>query len=171
VRKDFVPAVSTKVSEKVLDVASPVFDDVTSGVADADSYWVPDLELQARGYYFDGLDTGDVGNVITPNAQESADAFLARLATLGYEPVAYGKASFTGVGQQARVQAMTKPDDGAAYRTKQNSGFWHMGMGVSAVRAEQTGAGIPYRRLDKSVYGGYGKQYKSQEARSHVDGH
>lgn len=44
-----------------------------------------------------------------------------------------------------------------------------MGMGVSAVRAEQTGAGIPYRRLDKSVYGGYGKQYKSQEARSHVD--
>lgn len=69
VRKDFVPAVSTKVSEKVLDVASPVFDDVTSGVADADSYWVPDLELQARGYYFDGLDTGDVGNVITPNAQ------------------------------------------------------------------------------------------------------
>ena len=49
--------------------------------------------------------------------------FLARLATLGYEPVAYGKASFTGVGQQARVQAMTKPDDGAAYRTKQNSGF------------------------------------------------
>ena len=36
---------------------------------------------------------------------------------------AYGKASFTGVGQQARVQAMTKPDDGAAYRTKQNSGF------------------------------------------------
>ena len=81
VRKDFVPAVSTKVSEKVLDVASPVFDDVTSGVADADSYWVPDLELQARGYYFDGLDTGDVGNVITPNAQESADAFLARLAT------------------------------------------------------------------------------------------
>ena len=78
VRKDFVPAVSTKVSEKVLDVASPVFDDVTSGVADADSYWV---------------------------------------------------------------------------------------------RAEQTGAGIPYRRLDKSVYGGYGKQYKSQEARSHVDGH
>ena len=123
VRKDFVPAVSTKVSEKVLDVASPVFDDVTSGVADADSYWVPDLELQARGYYFDGLDTGDVGNVITPNAQESADAFLARLATLGYEPVAYGKASFTGVGQQARVQAMTKPDDGAAYRTKQNSGF------------------------------------------------
>ena len=107
VRKDFVPAVSTKVSEKVLDVASPVFDDVTSGVADADSYWVPDLELQARGYYFDGLDTGDVGNVITPNAQESADAFLARLATLGYEPVAYDKASFTGVGQQARVQAMT----------------------------------------------------------------
>lgn len=57
-------------------MASPVFDDVTSGVADADSYWVPDLELQARGYYFDGLDTGDVGNVITPNAQESADAFL-----------------------------------------------------------------------------------------------
>lgn len=100
VRKDFVPAVSTKVSEKVLDVASPVFDDVTSGVADADSYWVPDLELQARGYYFDGLDTGDVGNVITPNAQESADAFLARLATLGYEPVAYGKASFTGWGSR-----------------------------------------------------------------------
>lgn len=46
-----------------------------------------------------------------------------------------------------------------------------MGMGVSAVRAEQTGAGIPYRRLDKSVYGDCGKQYKSQEARSHVDGH
>lgn len=76
VRKDFVPAVSTKVSEKVLDVASPVFDDVTSGVADADSYWVPDLELQARGYYFDGLDTGDVGNVITRMHKRAPMLFL-----------------------------------------------------------------------------------------------
>lgn len=123
VRKDFVPSVSTQVSDKVLDAASPVFDDVTSGVGDEGSHWVPGLKLQARGYYFDGLGKDDLGKVIAPNARESADAFLARLASSGHKPSAYGKASFTGVGQRVRVQAMTKPDGDAAYLTPKTGGF------------------------------------------------
>ena len=123
VRKDFVPSVSTQVSDKVLDAASPVFDDVTSGVGDEGSHWVPGLKLQARGYYFDGLGKDDLGKVIAPNARESADAFLARLASSGHKPGAYGKASFTGVGQRVRVQAMTKPDGDAAYLTPKTGGF------------------------------------------------
>ena len=35
--------VSTTVSDKVVDAGSPIFDDVTSGVADSSSHWVPDL--------------------------------------------------------------------------------------------------------------------------------
>lgn len=123
VRKDFVPSVSTQVSDKVLDAASPVFDDVTSGVGDEGSHWVPGLKLQARGYYFDGLGKDDLGKVIAPNARESADAFLARLASSGHKPSAYGKASFTGVGQRVRVQAMTKPDGDVAYLTPKTGGF------------------------------------------------
>lgn len=123
VRKDFVPSVSTQVSDKVLDAASPVFDDVTSGVGDEGSHWVPGLKLQARGYYFDGLGKDDLGKVIAPNARESADAFLARLASSGHKPSAYGKASFTGVGQRVRVQAMAKPDGDAAYLTPKTGGF------------------------------------------------
>ena len=123
VRKDFVPSVSTQVSDKVLDAASPVFDDVTSGVGDEGSHWVPGLKLQARGYYFDGLGKDDLGKVIAPNARESADAFLARLASSGYEPSAYGKASFTSVGQRVRVRAMAKPDGDAAYLTPKTGGF------------------------------------------------
>lgn len=123
VRKDFVPSVSTQVSDKVLDAASPVSDDVTSGVGDEGSHWVPGLKLQARGYYFDGLGKDDLGKVIAPNARESADAFLARLASSGHKPSAYGKASFTGVGQRVRVQAMTKPDGDAAYLTPKTGGF------------------------------------------------
>lgn len=123
VRKDFVPSVSTQVSDKVLDAASPVFDDVTSGVGDEGSHWVPGLKLQARGYYFDGLGKDDLGKVIAPNAQENADAFLARLASSGHKPKAYGKASFTGVGQRVRVQAMAKPDGDTAYLTPKTGGF------------------------------------------------
>lgn len=123
VRKDFVPSVSTQVSDKVLDAASPVSDDVTSGVGDEGSHWVPGLKLQARGYYFDGLGKDDLGKVIAPNARESADAFLARLASSGHKPSAYGKASFTGVGQRVRVQAMTKPDGDAAYLAPKTGGF------------------------------------------------
>lgn len=114
---------STQVSDKVLDAASPVFDDVTSGVGDEGSHWVPGLKLQARGYYFDGLGKDDLGKVIAPNARESADAFLARLASSGYEPSAYGKASFTSVGQRVRVRAMAKPDGDAAYLTPKTGGF------------------------------------------------
>lgn len=116
-------SVSTQVSDKVLDAASPVFDDVTSGVGDEGSHWVPGLKLQARGYYFDGLGKDDLGKVIAPNARESADAFLARLASSGYEPSAYGKASFTSVGQRVRVRAMAKPDGDAAYLTPKTGGF------------------------------------------------
>ena len=66
---------------------------------------------------------GRSGKVIAPNARESADAFLARLASSGYEPSAYGKASFTSVGQRVRVRAMAKPDGDAAYLTPKTGGF------------------------------------------------
>ena len=64
VRKDFAPMVSTTVSEKVVDAGSPIFDDVTSGVADSSSHWVPDLALQAEGYYFIICRTVSRGNTV-----------------------------------------------------------------------------------------------------------
>lgn len=115
VRKDFAPMVSTTVSDKVVDAGSPIFDDVTSGVADSSSHWVPDLALQAEGYYFDGLTADDLGLVIEPRSQESADGFLARIKQAGYRPSAYGQTSFTGPGQTVRVQAMTEPGGSTPY--------------------------------------------------------
>ncbi len=64
---------------------------------------------------------------------------------------------------------MTKPDDGAAYRPSRIAVLAH-GYGCLGGRAEQTGRNTS-SATDKSVYGGHGKQYKSQEARCHVDGH
>ena len=69
------------------------------------------------------------------------------------------------------MQAMTKPDDGAAYRTKQNSGFgtwvWVFRRSEQSKQAQEYLIGdwiSPFMEATES-------QYKSQEARSHVDGH
>lgn len=123
VRKDFTPSVSTVVADKVVDTGSPIFDEVTSGVADSSSFWVPDLALQAQGYYFDGLKVDDLGNAIAPRSKESAGDFLARIKQAGHSPSAYGSASFTGPDQTVRVQAMTKPDGSVPYLSKSTGGF------------------------------------------------
>ena len=119
----FTPSVSTKVSGKVLDAGAAVFDEVTSGVAEADRQWVDDLLLRAQGYYFDGLTIRDLDNMMAPKTAESADDYLARIRQAGYAPVAYGDVSFTGAGQSERVQAMTKPDGDKPYLTGKSGGF------------------------------------------------
>ncbi|MDK7181708.1 hypothetical protein QP446_13285, partial [Corynebacterium riegelii] len=57
----------------------------------------------------------DLGLVIEPRSQESADGFLARIKQAGYRPSAYGQTSFTGSGQTVRVQAMTEPGGSTPY--------------------------------------------------------
>ena len=132
---------------------------------------MPGLKLQARGYYFDGLGKDDLGKVIAPNARESADAFLARLASSGYEPSAYGKASFTSVGQRVRVRAMAKPDGDAAYLTPKTGGFgtwvWVFRRSEQSKRAQEylTGDWVsPFMEASESNGG-------AREGRSHVDGY
>ncbi|MBT1174020.1 cell surface protein [Bifidobacterium sp. LC6] len=123
VRKDFTPSVSTVASDKVLDAGSQVFDEVTSGVADADSHWVPNMLLEAQGYYFDGLAKEDLGKMLAPGTGQSADDYIANIEGDGYKPSAYGSVSFTGPNQHARVQAMTKPDGSKPYVTPSSGGF------------------------------------------------
>ncbi|PLS24947.1 cell surface protein [Bifidobacterium imperatoris] len=123
VRKDFTPSVHTQVSSKILDAGAAVFDEVTSAVVGSDSHWVPDLLLNAQGYYFAELGVDDLAHITAPQTGESADDYLARLKADGYAPVAYGSASFSGPNQSARVQAMTKPDGSKPYLTRAGGGF------------------------------------------------
>lgn len=123
VRKDFTPSVITQVSSKVLDAGATVFDEVTSGVTGSESHWVPDLLLEAQGYYFAGLSVDDLAHIAAPTTGEQTDDYLARLKQDGYSPVAYGSASFTGPDQVAHVQAMTTPDGSTPYVTRSPGGF------------------------------------------------
>jgi hypothetical protein len=141
VRKDFAPVVSTAVSDKLVDAGSPVFDEVTSGLADKESPWMDGITLKARGYYFDGLPARDLGQVIAPKPKESADDFLARLKARGYRPSAYGDADFSATGQSRRVQAMTKPGGTQPYLTGAAGGFgtwvWAFEMASQSEQAKE----------------------------------
>ena len=148
VRKDFVPSLSKVADDKIVDPGEQVVDVVTSGVSGQDSHWVPNLQLDARGWYFDGLDAEILQDPITPNNSESIAAFLGRLDALGHEPDAYGTASFTGPGQQVRATAMASIDGSTPYVASGDSGF---GTWVWAFdRSEQTAFARDYV-LDDAV--------------------
>lgn len=134
VRKGFSPQLKTVTAAKIVDAGDTVADDVTSGLIDEQNVWPEGVEVRASGYYFDGLDVNVINGGIEPNDGESADEFLARLASLGYLPAAYGSASFTGVGQTVRVEAMREVEGSDLYRVSDSGGF---GTWVWAIRAAE----------------------------------
>ena len=122
VRKDFMPTLSTVTSAKTVDAGQPVSDTVTSGVQDANSVWVPNLELEAQGWYIDGLHPEDLDKPIAPQTGERATNFLKRLEKLGFKPAGYAHAKFTGPGQSVTVEAKTA-DGGQSYHAPVSGGF------------------------------------------------
>ncbi|NMM95349.1 peptidase [Bifidobacterium sp. DSM 109960] len=123
VRKDFTPAVATVTSKKIVDAGETVSDKVTSKVTGADSHWPKNVEMLATGYYFDGLSASDLTDPMQPNAGESIEAFLERIAKRGYKPAAYGTATFTGPEQTKTVTATTEPGGTEEYRTPARGGI------------------------------------------------
>ncbi|RSX55290.1 peptidase [Bifidobacterium samirii] len=116
VRQRFTPTIATTVAARIVDAGEPVEDTVTVGVAGDDDHWPDGVDLHARGWYFDGIDDDAIADGPTsPTDGETAAAFLQRLADSGYEPSAYGTATFDHPGQQATVTATTRPDGGTAY--------------------------------------------------------
>ncbi|OZG61581.1 cell surface protein [Bifidobacterium myosotis] len=102
------PIVSTRVKDKAVDSESPIIDEVTSALLNSDIGWPVGLELRASGYYFEGIESNNLGTIISPETGESTSDFLARLAIEGYVPAAYGEACFTSAGQTVEAQAMTE---------------------------------------------------------------
>lgn len=121
VRKDFTPSLSTRAAATIVDAGQLVADVVTSGVAGESDHWVPGLELQATGWYFDGLESDELGEGMVPEPEQTATAFLQRLSAAGYEPAGYGEAVFSAPGQSVEVQAHTV--DGEPYQASDTGGF------------------------------------------------
>uniref|UniRef100_UPI0028DBA9C6 peptidase n=1 Tax=uncultured Bifidobacterium sp. TaxID=165187 RepID=UPI0028DBA9C6 len=117
VRKDFVPSLATRVPARVLDQGSTVEDEVSVGVVENPAGWVAGLELEAEGWYFEGLPWGMFGEGVSPDPDETAPEFLARLENRGFAPVGYGRALFASAGQSVTVQAVTEPGGTTPYRT------------------------------------------------------
>lgn len=124
VRKDFTPMLSTVTAEKIVDAGQPVYDDVTSGVADSDrDFWPDGMGLHATGWYFDNITVEQLDNAMSPVEDETAEEFLERLASAGFTPSAYGTAEFDAPGQTVRVQAMTGLESEEAYVTSESGGI------------------------------------------------
>ena len=101
----------------------PVADTVTSGVAGASDHWVPGLELNATGWYFDRIDPDALDGAISPEQGQSAEAFLDDLASRGYKPAGYGEAVFDGPRSAC--------DRAGAHRGRPNL-IWHRSTAGSA---------------------------------------
>ena len=83
-------------------------DDVTMRLDGDDNYWPADSAVEASGWYFTGLRGENLDSVIRPDSGEPAREFLGRLKRLGFEPAAYGNATFTHDGQHRQVQAVSE---------------------------------------------------------------
>ena len=123
VRKDFVPTLSTKVDRAVVDPGEPVVDQVTSGVQGGGDQWVPELRLDAVGWYFHDVTHNQLHGPVAASQGESAQAFVKRLHDLGHVPAAYGSAQFTGPGQTRTVTAVTEPGGSTPYEAPIQGGF------------------------------------------------
>lgn len=82
-----------------------------------------DMNIDARGYYFDSLTAADLKKPVTPDKGLSAKEYLAQLAKLGYKPAAYGYASFDSDHMTRTVQAVTSEHGRTPYTVKQDTGF------------------------------------------------
>ena len=116
VRRHFTPTIATTVAARTVDAGEPVEDTVTIDVAGDDDHWPDGVRLHARGWYFDGIDDAALADgPKEPSDGETAAAFLQRLADRGYEPSAYGDATFDHPGQRTAVTATTRPAGGTVY--------------------------------------------------------
>ncbi|MCH9276132.1 peptidase [Bifidobacterium amazonense] len=114
-RKDFAPGIVTETVDATVDPGEPIRDDVTILLDGEHNHWLDGEVLNATGWYFDGIPAERVGDVLAPESEESAESFLRRIADLGYEPSAYGMATFTESGQTVRVRATSEPGGDEPY--------------------------------------------------------
>lgn len=121
-RKEFAPLIKTSVANKVINEGEPVVDVVTCDVAQGD-VWESGVTLKALGYYFDTLRHEDLGKVIHPNDDESADSYLARLGREGYQPSGYANVLCDAPQRSLRVQAHTEIDGKEDYLASADAGF------------------------------------------------
>ncbi len=112
---DFQPTVTTEVSSKELSAGETVRDNVTSGVAQGDS-WVDGTTVKAKGYYF----TGDKDTILrtirqtgTTASPEAPADYLKRVEKELGEPVATAETTFTAANQTNEVTARNA--DGTDY--------------------------------------------------------
>ncbi|WP_152600519.1 peptidase [Bifidobacterium biavatii] len=107
-RKDFAPGIVTETTSRTVDAGEAVYDDVTVLLDGERNHWLDGEVLNATGWYFAGIPADRVDDDLAPDENERAEAFVKRIAEFGYEPAAYGMATFTESGQTVRVQAMTE---------------------------------------------------------------
>ena len=91
-----------------------------------DNYWPADSAVEASGWYFTGLRGGELG--LGHNARIPANRhgeFLGRLKRLGFEPAAYGNATFTHDGQHRQVQAVSEENGTEPYRAHDGDATAH----------------------------------------------
>lgn len=122
----FSPALTTQTTPKSVDPGAMVTDDVTMRLVGDDNYWPADSAVEATGWYFGGLRGENLDAVIRPDSGETAQDFLGRLKQLGFEPAAYGNATFTHDGQHRQVQAVGEPNGTEPYRARDGDtyGTW-----------------------------------------------
>lgn len=119
----FSPTLVTQTTPKSTDPGSAVTDDVTMRLDGDDNYWPADSAVEASGWYFTGLRGENLDSVIRPNAGEPAREFLGRLKRLGFEPAAYGNATFTNDGQRRQVQAVSEENGTEPYRAHDGDAY------------------------------------------------
>ena len=119
----FSPTLVTQTTPKSTDPGSAVTDDVTMRLDGDDNYWPADSAVEASGWYFTGLRGENLDSVIRPDSGEPAREFLGRLKRLGFEPAAYGNATFTHDGQHRQVQAVSEENGTEPYRAHDGDAY------------------------------------------------
>lgn len=109
VTKTFKPTISTQVAEQTVNRGETIQDVVTSGIADeGEGEWPEGVALTATGWYFDRIAPEGLTGPVAAQAGETAQAFIARLASLGYTPSAYGSVQFDGPNQSRTADAVNE---------------------------------------------------------------
>lgn len=129
----FSGALVTQTTPKSVDSGSGITDDVSVRL-DGDGQWPKDSAVEATGWYFTGLREEGRDVVIRPNIGERAHEFLGRLRRLGFEPTAYGNATFTHDGECKRVQAVCEESGTKPYVAREGDAY---GTWVWAVERER----------------------------------
>lgn len=134
VKKSFKAHIASQIAPILLSTGQQVYDEITLHMDSDTDVWHEGLQLPAKGWYFNGISADKITKVRKPQQGQSAAAFLQSLATDGFKPVAYAKATFDKPDQTIRVTAMSQPDGTTPYTSPNTIGF---GTWVWAIERSQ----------------------------------